>query len=54
MGALARPHGKRQKLKKGNETYPDGGPQGQMRSGAGLKGVTFSQQLRLDFQEQLI
>ena len=36
------------------ETYPDGRSRGQVRSGAGLKGVAFGPQLRLDFQEQLI
>ena len=42
------------KNQEGKETYSDGRSRGQVRSGAGLKGVAFGPQLRLDFQEQLI
>ena len=42
------------KNQEGEETYSDGLPRGQVRSGAGVKGVAFGPQLRLDFQEQLI
>ena len=53
MGALARPH-RENKNQEGEETYSDGRSRGQVRSGAGLKGVAFGPQLRLDFQEQFI
>ena len=42
------------KNQEGEETYLDGRSCGYVRSGAGLKGVAFGPQLRLDFQEQLI